>query len=197
MNKKRLTLLPHSQFDPYVDELRQRLRAISESITASNFSSLLDGTMLAALHVAFKLVGASEGTVWLFSKEDSALIVAYNSGPNAEALTGHFKLPANSGSMGMVYASEQSLIENELEKDTNPDEIPASMSDQPRDAMIATPFYFLNACRGVISCSQLRADGEDRGAGFKQNDAATMRTAANVLGRLVEHKILQTTLGID
>ena len=63
-------------------------------------------------------------------------------------------------------------------------------------AMIAVPFCFLRACRGVVSCVQLqRASSPAPPPGFRPEHLDRVEHAAALLGRLVEFRLLSQTVG--
>jgi hypothetical protein len=65
--------------------------------------------------------------------------------------------------------------------------------------MIAVPFHFLKACRGVISCVQFQPAGEpastpDR-AGFTPEHLTDLQRLAALLGRLLEYQLVGRITG--
>jgi len=59
-------------------------------------------------------------------------------------------------------------------------------------AMIAVPFHFLRACRGVISCVQLQhpARAGVPPPGFRPEHLAGLQLAATLLSQLLEYRLL-------
>jgi hypothetical protein len=198
MEDTRLTILPDENFTDLVSALEGRLSEIGRSVTAANFASLLDETMRQVILIAVAHAGATEGTVWIADKPADALVVAYNTGPNAEKLAGNFKQSYSSGLIGMVYASEHSFLENDVFKDPQQDKSLDNLLNVRTTALIATPFYFLRACRGVISCVQLTAPGAaDSTRPFTDRDSTLMHHAAILLGRLIDLAVLHASVGLD
>jgi hypothetical protein len=199
MRETRLTLLPDERFTQLLPALDESLASMGRSITADNFASLLDETMRRVLHMAFKQAAADEGTVWLVEESTKTLAAAYNTGPNAEKLVGRFKQPLSAGLISMVFASEQPFIENEIFKNPEQDKSLDSMLQLQTYAMIATPLYFLNACRGVISCVQLAVPGSTAPLprGFHETDEAAVRHCAATLGSLIDYRVLRSALGLE
>jgi len=199
MRETRLTFLPDERFTTLLPALDESLASMGRSITADNFASLLDETMRRVLHMAFKQAAADEGTVWLVEDATKTLAAAYNTGPNAEKLVGRFKQPLSAGLISMVFASEQPFIENEIFKNPEQDKSLDSMLQLQTYAMIATPVYFLNACRGVISCVQLAVPGSTAPLprGFHESDEAAVRHCASTLGRLIDYRVLRAALGLE
>ena len=198
MDETRLTLLADESFAPLLPALRARLELAGQSIVPRNFSSILDEVMRQVMHKAIEGAGGTEGSVWLADQSSESLVIVYNTGPNSEKLVGRFKQPLDSGLISMVFASEQPFVENQVFRNSNQDKSLDSMLGLQTQAMIAIPFYFLEACRGVISCVQLTRTGSGRTSpsGFDAADEAIIRNAAVILGRLIDHWALRTTVGL-
>jgi len=199
MRQSQLSLLPAGKFVALVPELRRHLALVAESITAQNFASILDESMRRLIAVTFDQISASEGSIWLHDNSDSSLVIALNTGPNAEKLVGHFRQPLSAGIVSMVFSSEQSFVENEVYKNSQQDKSLDSMLNLRTESMIATPFYFLAECRGVITGVQLQASDTTEQAlfsGFSQRDLAAVRHLAALLGRLVDDAVLRAVVGL-
>ena len=197
MQERRLTLLPCDRFTPLLPVLRESLALTGQSITAENFASILDGTMRQLMHFAFQEAGANEGTIWLVEESTRTLVPAYNTGPSSERLVGRFKQPLSAGLISMVFASEQPFLENQVLENSGQDKSLDSLLRVQTLAMIAVPFYFLETCRGVVSCVQLRMPGTNQPAspGFDERDKARVVHAVMTLGRLIDYRLLQAALG--
>lgn len=199
MEDSRLTLLPDQLFTPLRPALLGRLALVGQSITAENFGSVLDETMKYVIQEAINGSGGTEGSVWLFDQASESLIIAYNTGPNSQKLAGQFKQPLSSGIVSMVFSSEQPFAKNEVFNDPGQDKTLDSLLKVRTYAMIAVPFYFLEACRGVLSCVQLvPADAENiKLSGFDENHDRAFRHAASILGSLIDHWAIRKTIGLD
>jgi hypothetical protein len=199
MTESRLTLLADPNFAPVLPELKGRLATAGKSIAPANFASLLDATMRREIHLAFEQIGASEGTIWLVEGgEAPALVPAYNTGPNAEKMVNKFRQPLTSGLISMVFASEQPFLENEVFQNAKQDKSLDTSLNVQTYAMIAVPFYFLEACRGVVSCVVLRLPGAAEPPVVRFDEAARLRVshAATTVGRLLDYRVLQSILGV-
>jgi hypothetical protein len=62
-------------------------------------------------------------------------------------------------------------------------------------AMIAVPFYFLQGCRGVISCVQLKRAGDPEPPGFRPEHLTGVQRAAAVLSQLIDYRLLSRAIG--
>ena len=199
MEESRLTLLPDERFGRLLPALEERLDSVARSITHENLCSILDETMRRTITLAFEDSGATEGTVWILEPATESLVPAYNTGPHPERLVGRFKQPLNAGLISMVFSAEQPFLENHVFEDSNLDKTLDLMLRQRTYAMIAAPFYFLGACRGVVSCVQLTGSDstEPDPTGFDEADKARVCFAAATLGRLIDCSVLRKAIGLS
>jgi hypothetical protein len=193
----RLNILPDAAFLKLQTELSQRLSLIGAEIHAGQFSALADPLMREVFRSGVAEAGAHEGSIWLVDAAGEFLVPAVNTGPNAEQFVGKFRQPLTSGLICMVYASEQPFLENEVSKSPSQSKLLDSLLQVETTAMIAVPFYFLQACRGVISCVQLRQPGHEAAgsAGFRPQHLTCMQRTANVLSHLIEYQLLSSAVG--
>jgi len=191
----RLNILPDPAFLELKGALFERLERIAGSIQAEQFGSLLDPLMRQTVEHGFAEAGADEGTVWLLDQAGEFLVPAWNTGPHADQLVGKFKQPLKAGVICMVFSSEQPFLENEVWKNSRHSKLLDSTLKVQTSAMIAVPFYFLRACRGVVSCVQLNKPGASTGAGFRPEHLANVQRATAILSQLIELKLLGCTVG--
>jgi hypothetical protein len=151
----RLNILPDPAFVDLKAALSERLERIAGGLQPEQFGSLLDPLMRQTIETGFAEAGADEGTVWLLDQAGEYLVPAWNTGPHADRLVGKFKQPLKAGLICMVFSSEQPFLENEVWKNSRQSKLLDSMLAVETSAMIAVPFYFLRACRGVVSCVKL------------------------------------------
>jgi hypothetical protein len=193
----RLNLLPDPAFTELKPRLSEQLERAAAGLQPGQFGSLLDPLMRQVLERGFAEAGAHEGTVWLLDPAGEHLVPAYNTGPNAARLVGNFKQPLTAGLVCMVFASEQPFLENEVWKNAAQSKLLDAQLQVQTCAMIAVPFYFLGASRGVISCVQLRrpGPGEPEPPGFRPEHLARVQLAAALLSRLIEFRLLGQAVG--
>jgi GAF domain len=193
----RLNLVPDPAFAELTPLLSDRLERAAAGLQPAQFSSLLDPLMRDVLERGFTETGAHEGTVWLLDPAGEHLVPAHNTGPNAAQLVGRFKQPLSSGLICMVFASEQPFLENDVGKNAAQSKLLDSQLQVQTCAMIAVPFYFLRACRGVVSCVQLKRlnSSEPDPTGFRPEHLARVQLAAALLARLIEFRLLGQTVG--
>jgi hypothetical protein len=193
----RMNILPDPDFLDLKPALAERLERIASSIHAEQFASLLNPVMRQALERGFAAAGAHEGTVWLTDETGEHLVPAFNTGPNADELVGRFKQPLNAGLICMVLASEQPFLENEVWKNSGQSKLLDSLLKAQTCAMIAVPFSFLRASRGVISCVQLKRAGsrEPDPPGFRPEHLGNVELAAELVSQLTDLQVLSRAVG--
>jgi hypothetical protein len=193
----RLSLLPDPAFRDLRPVLAERLNQLGAAVRVQQFAMLFDPVMRQTVERGFAAAGAHEGTVWLLDDAEEHLMAAYNTGPQAGEWVGSFKHPLQTGLIGMVFASEQPFLENEICKNARHRKELDGLLQVQTCAMIAVPFYLLRACRGVISCVQLRQanGGKPEPPGFRPEDLAAMQWTAATLSQLLELRLLSHAVG--
>ena len=195
----RCTILPDPRFAPLKPALADRLAAVAASIQPDNFASLLDPLMQEVLRHGFAEATAHEGSVWLLDASAKHLVPAYNTGPDAARFVGKIRQPLDQGIVCMVLANEQPFLENQVYKNQLHSTLVDDRLAQQTCAQIAVPFYFLKTCRGVVSCVQLkrRHTAAPDPPGFLPAHLTSIQRAATLLSRLLELRLLHSTLGWD
>jgi hypothetical protein len=201
--RARATFLPEERFLPLRPALQAHLAKFGDAISSENFLSICCEMVLEILKGTLKQISADEGSVWLLDQEKQHLVVAYNSGPNAEKIIG-FKQPLSKGIVSLVVASERAFVENQVYKNVEHSAALDQRMGNTTYAMIAVPLYFLNEVRGVISCVQLvdvlvekgqATPAEETPPGFSPQDLATMQTTAAVIRDLIDYRLLGVAVG--
>lgn len=193
----RRKLLPEQGFVELRPMLAEKMERLAASIGPAQFGPLLTPLMRRVLARGFQDATADEGTVWLLDESSEHLVPAYNTGPQAAEWVGRFKQPLNEGLVCMVFATEQPFLENEVWKNGRQSKLLDSRLQVQTWSMIAVPFYFLRACRGVVSCVQLKRQGanEREPSGFSPGHLDSVQMAAALLSRLTEFELLSGTVG--
>lgn len=193
----RLNILPDPAYSDLQAGLSERLARIGAGIHAEQFSALADPLMREVFHSGVAQAGADEGTIWLVDEAGEFLVPAMNTGPRAGQMIGSFRQPLNSGLICMVFASEQPFLENEVLKNPGQSKLLDELLQVETSALIAVPFYFLRACRGVISCVQLGRPEprRDSSRGFRPHHLENFQRTASILSQLVEYQLLSSAVG--
>jgi GAF domain-containing protein len=199
----RLDLIPDERLAALKSAFQDRIRQIAAVIEPENFGGVCPPVLFELLRQAFQVAGADEGSIWLLDPAKRNLVIAYNSGPNAATIVG-FRQPLNRGIVSTVMVSEQAFIENEVYKNARHDGKLNESRAQTTFAMIVVPLYFLNECRGVISCVQLinaRIQGREAipvgkvPRGFGPNDMTAVQSAAEAARALIDGSLFQAATG--
>lgn len=195
----RLNLLLEPAFENLKPVLSERMNRLGAEVHAEQFTQLFNPLLQKILEQGFMEAGAHEGTVWLVDAAGEFLEPAFNSGPQTRQIVGHFKQPLGSGLISMVFATEQPFIENEVSQNAQQSKLLDSKLNVQTQALMAVPFHFLNACRGVVSCVQLRTPrvGAFNPPGFQSANLASVQLATALLARLIEYRLLSQIVGWD
>jgi hypothetical protein len=193
----RCTIVPDPRFVELHAGLQERLAAIVKSVQPENFASLLDPLARDVLARGFADARAHEGTIWLPDAEGKHLVPAYNTGPDAEKIVGKFRQPLNAGLVCMVFASEQAIVENDVYKNARQSKMLDEALRVQTYALIAAPFHLLKACRGVISCVQLKRPQTraEELTGFSFDHLTAIQRTAGLLSQLMELRLLSEVIG--
>lgn len=175
----------------------ERMARLGTEIHAAQFAALLDPLLRDILKQGFADAGAHEGTVWLVDAAGESLEPAHTIGPNAERIVGQFKQPLGSGLISMVFATEQPFLENEVTRNAQQSKLLDTQIDVQTHSLIAVPFHFLHACRGVVSCVRFKSSGGGAGGppGFHAIHLGHVQRATALLAQLLEHRLLSRTVG--
>jgi hypothetical protein len=199
----RANFLPEQRFIPLRPALQEHLAKIGNAISPGNFLSICDEMLVKFLTDTFERVSADAGSIWLLDEEKQNLVVAFNSGANADKIVG-FKQPLSKGIISLVVASEKAFIDSNVYKNANYSAVLDEKLHNTTYAMIALPLYFLNQVRGVISCVQLLdvllQQGEPVPAGktppgFKPQHLVAIQRASVVIKDLIDYRLLATAVG--
>jgi hypothetical protein len=201
----RVNFLPDERFLPLRSALKERLHKMADVITPENIGGILDLRIENVLRDAFDRVGADEGSLWLLDAQKENLVIAYNTGTHAAEIVG-FRQPISSGIVSTSLASEQGFAENEVYKHELHSRLLDDKLSLTTYAMIVVPFYFLNACRGVISCVQLFNVRHEAGTtvpvepipvGFDIEKLNVIKRASLIISDLIDYRLLRVTVGWD
>ena len=192
----RLNLVTEPTFVSLRSVLYDRLNRLGDEIHAAQFAELLDPVLRGIMEKGFTEAGAHEGTVWLVDASGEFLEPAFNTGPRAAQIVGQFKQPLGSGLISMVFASEQPFVENDVSKNKQQSKLLDTRLEVATQSLLAVPLHFLNACRGVVSCVQLRSNGQtDSVPGFQAAHLDAVQSATSLLSQMVEYRLLSRTVG--
>jgi hypothetical protein len=193
----RLNILPEPAFAALKPQLVERLTHLGDHLHVAQFGALLDPLARRVLAQGFTDAGAHEGTVWLLDEAGENLVPAFNTGPDAEQIVGSFKQPLSSGLICMVFATERPFLENAVWQRAQQSKLLDAQLGTQTCAMIAVPFCCLRACRGVVSCVQLKrahSPAPDP-PGFRPEHLARVEHATALLARLIEFRLLSQAVG--
>jgi hypothetical protein len=193
---RRFNLLADPSFGPLQSALQERIGAAAAALDAETFPDLFDPVMRGVFATSLANAGAHEGALWLVDAAGENLVPVINTGPNAEGFVGEYRQPLSRGLISMVFATEQPFCENEVYRHQVQDKTLDSRLGVLTCSMIAVPFYFARQLRGVISCVQLKPqDAPEDPPGFSMASIRDVQLAAEVLSRLLDHRLVAVTVG--
>jgi hypothetical protein len=114
--RARATFLPEERFLPLRPALQAHLAKFGDAISSENFLSVCCEMVLEILKGTLEQISADEGSVWLLDQEKQHLVVAYNSGPNAEKIIARLEVfsTITQCSAARATAAERSFSRSEL-----------------------------------------------------------------------------------
>jgi len=205
--------------DPEIAVLLERLRgrwsALWEKTLEEAPEALMDGLLGGLTTRALTAVRADEGSVWLVEASEQSLVPVWNNGPDAERFVGRFKLPSAEGITGWVFTGGMATCESEVCFNQRQHRALDRHLGVLTWAMLAAPLRVAGEIRGVLTAVRLirLADLPDMTAtarssadfpggfvpppSFSVDDLATMESTAQVLGRLLDHRLQSWALGME
>lgn len=196
MNSSRLNILPDERFAEMRPELRARLLSVADAITPERFVSLCDGMVNYLLEQGRMALSADGALVWLLDPEQENLVPSYGLGESSQKLVLNHVQPLREGIVSMVMQSEQPFLENEVYKNEKHSKLVDQKLRQRTYAMVVVPFYFIKACRGVLSYVQVTEPGQEDAPprGFGADDLITLQRTGAIITELIDYRILRETL---
>src|SRR5258706_8773534 len=194
---ERLHLLSDTAFEEFQATLKARIARMGAEIGAEQIEPLLDPPLRRIVKNGFIEASAHEGTIWLVDHTEEFLVPVFNTGPHASDIVGKFKQPLSTGLVSMVFATEQPFMENEVSRNAQQSKLLDTHLQVQTHALIAVPLHVLNACRGVVSCVQLKTAGEGQTPGFRPEHLATVQATTALLTRLIEYRLLSRIVGLE
>lgn len=193
---RRSTVNPDSSdLTTHAPAIEAEMARIAASIEPEEFTTLTGEAGFAVLRAAMTIARADSITVWLADTANEHLVVTHT---EPDRNFKGFKLPTGEGLVGLCYASEQRLCENQVYQNQDHSKRVDEEFSQITYAMLATPFHIAGTLRGVLSCVQLKEsiDAPDP-SGFTARTMNRVGRLSIALERLVTHRLLVRTLGLE
>lgn len=188
-------ITPDPQLSEHAPAIEKALARAAASVSPEDFRGLIGDPGQTALRMVMESLAADSISVWIADLGEKNLIVTHSE-PDP-AFIG-WTQPLSEGLTSLVYASEQSLCENQVYLNTRHSKRADEAMKQVTAALIATPFYFGGKVQGVVSCVQLKesVDAPDP-AGFTARGLNRVRRLSTVLERLVNYRLLTQLLNLE
>lgn len=183
------------ELSEHAPAIERRLARAAQSITPEMFKMTLGDPGRSMLRAIMESVKGDSTSIWLADIEEENLIITHSN--PCEEIVG-LTLPITEGLISLVYASEQSICENNVYQNAHHSKRVDREVGQITCAMIATPFYFGGSLQGVVSCVQLKEDEDaPEPSGFSARDLGRIRRLSTVIERLVNYRLLTRLLGLE
>ncbi len=189
--------LPDPRVAPLVPAIEERVAQFAAFIRASNLREFLDPLMQRLIVDCFNDAGAHEGVIWMLDTEQKHLITALQLGKASRALKG-IPWPVDANISGMVLSMQQPFCENNLSQNR----AAASHLEEKMGVVICSrilvPFFIAERMRGVVACYRTKPtlDAPDPET-FETDAVEEMSLLARLLGRLLDHKLLCSAVGME
>ncbi len=205
--------LPDPDLADFEERFSRRRMDFLRRAQETRAAALAEGLPARGLDAALKNIEAHEGSLWLAVEDGAVLVPVWNNGPDAARFTGSFRLPAAEGITGLVFTSGLAMCESEVCFHQRQNRALDRALGVLTWAMLAVPLRFAGEVRGVVTAVRLirldalpglreaprsRADlppGHALPESFSLAHLAAMETAAQVLGRLLDHRLSAWALG--
>jgi hypothetical protein len=194
-----MSIVPDDRIAALRPVLDARIEEAATLMCGEGFGDFFDPQMRAVFCGCVAAGGAHEGTVWLLDQSHAALVPRFNTGPNAASFVNIFRQNLGTGLISTVVATEQPMCENAVDRNPLQDKTLDRKLGVQTSAMLATPFYFAGALRGVLSAVLLTRDGEPAPelSGFSTSALDKLQLNATILAQLIERRLLGLTLGLE
>jgi len=143
-------------------------------------------------------INAHEGTIWVADQARKNLIPVFNSGESAKEIVFEFKQPIHQGIISMVYATEMPFLEQDISGNSQHDKTLDRRLNFETQCMAVAPLYFASEIRGVISVVNFEQKEPEQTmpeTEFDNHVLHTLQSSADILGQLIDRKLLDTALG--
>jgi hypothetical protein len=194
MMLSRLGIVPDKRLLALAPHLSQWLETTGDGITPKTFEYLVDGLMERLLRSMCLMCNASATAIWIVSQEEKALIPVWNS--SQAEFVNTYRQPLDRGIVSMVFSTEMPFLETSPQTNIAFDPTLDTQLNNRTNAIMAAPFYFLRACRGVISSVQLAGGNEPpREREFAAHDLEHLDMVTTIVGGIIDRRILETYIG--
>ena len=191
-----ITQLP----DPTIAEAAPKIQARVEKnllemiASAETFESIVDDTIQSVFSLSLEAASASEGTLWVADEEAGFLVPRYNTGPDSAALIKDYRHPLESGIIGTVFATQLAISESKVYRNQEHDPAVDQLLNKITVHLIAVPWFVGSEPVGIVSAVKLKSEGEDDPPKFEEPAFRGLTNFANLLGEIVEGRLVEKIL---
>jgi hypothetical protein len=196
-NTTSMRWLPDPRVAPHAKAIEERVGRFAASIRPATFTEFLDPLMRRLIADCLRDAEAHEGVVWLIDREGKNLLCAYQTGAHSSKLN-NLRVPVETGVAGMVLATQQPFSESNLGvnrggANTLEDRMGVVVCSR---AMV--PFFIAGMMRGLVAAYRTKAAPDAaEPTGFTAEAVEQLNLLARLLGRLMDHKLLCSAIGLE
>ncbi len=196
-NNTSMRWMPDPRVAPHAKAIEERVSMFAGHIRAATFAEFLDPLMKRTMTDCLRDAEANEGVVWLLDREGKNLTCAYQIGPHSSRLN-NIRVPVESGVSGMVLVTQQTFSENNL----GINRAAASAVEERMGVIVSSrilvPFFIAGQIRGVVAGYRTKANIDaNEPPGFSADDVEELNLLSRLLGRLLDHKLLCSAIGLE
>ena len=173
------------------------LRESARQATPEQLRDRIDAPLGNMIDAALAGTGSDEGTVWAADRdlEEPALVPIYHFRPGKDTKEFLEKVsqPLGDGLISMVFASGNSLCENDIANDPAHSKIVDTTTGRKTRAMIVTPIYASSVVIAVLTGVRIAPENtgeQSSGDAYSSKDLATLQSAARIIGEVFELRYL-------
>jgi hypothetical protein len=190
-----LLLQPDLVLSEHAAAIEQRLDDCTRRLSPEDLEGLLGDAGRELVAVTIAALAADSASIWLVDAERTRMIVSHTE-PRGDLLG--WEQPLEEGLISLVFASEQSICENQVYEHVQHSKRIDNALDKVTCAMIAVPFYVGGHLRGVLTCVRLKDSIEEPDPdGFTAADLGRVRRLSMAIERLLNYRILTALLGLE
>src|SRR4051812_45582955 len=196
-NSTSMRWLPDPRVAPHAKAIEERVGKFATQIRAATFAEYLDPLMRRMITDSLRAAEAHEGVVWLLDRDGKNLFCAFQTGAHSAKLN-NFRVPVEAGVAGMVLATQQPFCENNL----GVNRAAASTLEERMGVVVCSramvPFFIAGMMRGLVAAYRTKpVPDAGEPPGFSADAVEQLNLLARLLGRLMDHKLLCSAIGLE
>jgi hypothetical protein len=188
----RLVIIPDRALELRAPEIALQLATLVDQIRADTLAGLIPESDLEFLAQTLKVLDEDELSIW--APCDRGYSVVWTSREPKSEMVGSASANPEEGLISRIFASGRST------RETAPDLQASSWSNiekrrgQTVSSMAGSPVFIASKCAAILAVIQYQAS--DNRASLADEDLGLLATAASILGRLLEDRLIRALIGL-